>query len=371
MILKYLITGGGTGGHINPALAIANEIKRIHPDADILYIGTKDGMEADLVPRAGFKFKTIRVKWLPRKFGKKTFIAVRELAHGFMEARRILKEFKPDVVVGTGGYVSFPVVYLARKMKIPALIHEQNAFPGITNKVLGRYVNTVAITFDDAKKYFKHPERIVKTGNPIRKEILDVKKVYAYDKLNIDPNRPFVLSFGGSSGQWKLNKKIHDVLKEYKEEDNMQIIHVTGKKMYDEFMERLKEENVVLHEDIRILPFLYEVPEALTIADLVITSAGAITLAEIAAIGVPAILIPKAYTAENHQEYNARSFEQKGAAEVLLEKDLTGESLKDILYSTIKDKEKLKSMSVNSKKMGNIEATSFIVKEVDNLIGNK
>lgn len=202
--MKYLITGGGTGGHIYPALAIAWEIKRRNKDAEILYVGTKKGLESELVPKEGFEFKTIRVQGLPRKLNRKAIKAMKELLLGIKDAKKIIHDYKPDVVIGTGGYVSAPVVYAASKKHIPSLIHEQNAFPGITNKILSRYVDKVLITFEESKKYFKYPEKIVLTGNPIRRDILVVDKRKAYFELKVNPNKPFILSFGGSGGQKSL-----------------------------------------------------------------------------------------------------------------------------------------------------------------------
>jgi len=366
--LNFLITGGGTGGHIYPALAIASEIKRSYKNANILYVGTKNGLESELVPKEGFEFKTIRVKGLPRKINKNSLIAIRELFVGLKQSKQIIKDFKPDIVIGTGGYVSAPIVYIAAKNKIPAIIHEQNAFPGITNKILSRYVDKVLVTFDEAGKYFKHPDRVVKVGNPIRKEMLGVNKNDAYRKLGIDKNIPFVLSFGGSGGQKKLNNSIFDIIKNNEHNDNFQLLHVTGTRYYDDFMNNLKRENVKLNDKYRILPYFYDMPEALNIADIVITSSGAITLAEISAIGVPSILIPKAYTAENHQEYNARVFEEQGASVLILEKDLNGDHLESTLKSLLNDREKLREMSKNSKKLGKTDSLKLILLEMDKII---
>lgn len=365
--MKYLISGGGTGGHIYPALAIAKEIKNRDKDAKILYVGTKDSLEAELVPKEGFEFKTIRVNYLPRKINKKLFIAIRELFLGLKDADNILKEFQPDVVIGTGGYVSGPILYKANRRKIKTLIHEQNAYPGITNKILSRYVDKIAVTFDGAIKYFKHPDRITNTGNPIRKEILNIDKEEARKKLNIDKNKPFILSFGGSGGQWKLNKVLLNIIENDYIDDNIQIIHITGKKLYKDFKNSLKEKGIKEKKNIRILPYLYEMPEALNIADIVISSSGAITLSEISAIGVPSILIPKAYTAENHQEYNARDFERQGASIVILEKELDGKILIQTIDKLLKDKGKLKKMSINSKKMGKLDASSQIIELIEEL----
>lgn len=369
--MKFLLSGGGTGGHIYPALAIANEIKNKYKDAQILFVGTQKGLEAELVPKGGYDFKTIRVSGMPRRLNKESFIAVRELLHGLMESKRIIEEFKPDAVIGTGGYVSGPVVFMAKRKNIPVLIHEQNAFPGITNKILGAQADKIAVTFDEARKYFKNPERVVKTGNPIRKQILEVNKPIAYNKLNINPSKPFILSFGGSGGQKKLNDAFFQIIKNYRPEDNFQLIHVTGTRMYDDFMARIHKENLDVDENIKIMPYFYDMPEALNIADLIVTSAGAITLAEISAVGVPSILIPKAYTAENHQEYNARVFEEHKAALLILEKDLSWELLYKNIRDLIGDREGLKKMSDNCRKLGDIHASRKILEEIEELLEKK
>ncbi len=366
--MRYIISGGGTGGHIYPALAIAKEIQHFDKNAEILYIGTEKGLEAELVPKEAFKFKTIRVNALPRKVNRKSFIALRELLIGLKQSDKIIKEFKPDIVIGTGGYVCGPIVYRAAKNNIATMIHEQNAFPGLTNKILSRYVDKVATTFDEAKKYFKYPDRVVKTGNPIRREILNKDKDQAYKVLNIDPKKPFILSFGGSGGQKKLNDAIFHILVNDNWNNEYQLTHITGKRLFDSFMKDLEDRNVLLNKNIKILPYLYEMPEALNIADLLIASSGAITLAETSAIGIPSILIPKSYTAENHQEYNARAFEKEGASIVILEKDLAGDSLVDIINELINNKENLRNMSINSRKLGNKNATKEIIKLINDLI---
>lgn len=354
--MKYLISGGGTGGHIYPALAIVSEIKAKDKSADILYVGTENGLESELVPRANIDFKTIRVKGMPRKINIDFFIAIKELLLGIKDAKNIINEFKPDVIIGTGGYVCGPVVYIGSKKKVKTLIHEQNAFPGITNKILSRYVDKVLVTFKESKKYFKHKDRVVVTGNPIRKELLEVNKDLAYNKLNVEKAIDLLVSFGGSGGQKSLNRSMYEVIKGRNKEGDLQIIHVTGKRHYEEFMDKLKEDKIVLNKNIQVIPYLYNMPEAINIASLVVTSAGAITLSELAVVGVPSILIPKAYTAENHQEYNAKSFEENGASLVILEKDLDGKVLDTSIDQIISNKSKLKAMSENSLKLGNPKA---------------
>ncbi|MGO1470042.1 MAG: undecaprenyldiphospho-muramoylpentapeptide beta-N-acetylglucosaminyltransferase [Tissierella sp.] len=364
--MRYLISGGGTGGHIYPALAIVNEIKLNDNDAEILYVGTKEGLESKLIPKEGIDFKTIRVKGIPRNISKDSFVALKELIYGLRESNKIIKEFKPDIVIGTGGFVCGPVVLQGYRNKIKTLIHEQNAFPGITNKILSRFVDRVAVTFDESVKYFKYPDRVIKTGNPIRSEILNVDKEKAYKKLNLDPNKPTILSFGGSGGQKSLNDSIKYIIENLKDLE-FQLIHITGERFYDQYLKEIKDLNID-SKNIKILPYLYEMAEALNVADLMITSAGAITLAEISSIGIASILIPKAYTAENHQEYNARSFEKNDAAIVILEKDLNGKVLKNKIEDLISNKSKLDNMAINSKNLGKISAASEIYDIIKRII---
>lgn len=368
--MKYLISGGGTGGHIYPALAIASEIKRQDNKAEILYIGTEDSLESELVPKAGFDFKTVRVKGMPRKINKDFFLAIKELILGINDSRKILNEFKPDIVIGTGGYVCGPIVYMAKKKGVKALIHEQNAFPGITNKILSRYVDKVLVTFEESREYFKHPDRVQLTGNPIRREILEIDRSSAFKTLDMRDDIPLVLSFGGSGGQKSLNHAMYEVIKANNNSEDIQIIHVSGKRHYNSFMERLKDGAIDLGENIRVLPYLYEMPQALNIASLMITSAGAISLAEISALGIASILVPKGYTAENHQEYNAKAFEDKGAALVILEKNLDGEILKKEINRLIADPEKISTMQANSKKLGKVRAAEEIVEIIRETIGS-
>lgn len=366
--MKFLITGGGTGGHIYPALAIANEIKDRYNNANILYVGTAHGLESKLVPKEGYNFKTIRVKGFPRKLSKETFSTIRELFLGLKDSKEIINEFKPDVVIGTGGYVCGPIVYTASRKGIPTLIHEQNAFPGITNKILSRYVDKVAVSFEEAKKYFKHPNKIIMTGNPVRKSLANVDKIAAYKILNVDSKISFVLSFGGSGGQKSLNDSMAHVIKENANNPNIQILHVTGNRFYDSFMEKLKKDNINYGKNIQIVPYFYNMPEGLNIADLVVTSAGAITLSEISVIGIPSIIIPKAYTAENHQVYNAKVIEAKGAGIMIEEGNLNGELLNGKIKELLNDRDKLEKMASKSKSLGRITAVNQIVDIVDSLL---
>lgn len=367
--MRVLVTGGGTGGHIYPALAIAKKIKNEFKDAEILYVGTERGMETELVPKEGFNFKTIRVKGFTRKLSIDTLKSFKELFLGMNDARRVVKDFNPDIVIGTGGYVCGPVVLSAALRKIPTLIHEQNALPGITNKILSRFVDRIAGSFEESKKYFSNSKKVTITGNPIRQDILSINKDTAYRDLEINDKIPFVLSFGGSGGQKKLNDAMLTVIEKNHNNKNLQILHVTGKRFYDDFMKSLKNKDIVLDEsNIKVVPYFFEMPKALAITDLIISSSGAITIAEITAVGIPSILIPKAYTTENHQEFNARALENKGASKVLLEKELTGDGLNKIIIEILQDKTKLVHMADNSKKLGIKDADERILKIVKDLI---
>lgn len=369
--MRVLITGGGTGGHINPALAIAQKVKNENPSNKILYVGTKNSLESELVPKAGFEFKYVTAKYLRRKISIENIKTVIASFKGVMEAMKIINDFKPDIVVGTGGYVCGPVVLAAGLKKIPTMIHEQNVFPGITNKLLSKIVDVIGISFAEAEKYFSEDARkkLVMVGNPVRKEILTADRRKSRTKLNLRPDVIFIYSFGGSGGQLSLNEAIIDVIKKYNGQKGIKIIHVTGKKMYDSFLENIK--NIQLQDNIEILDYMYDAATALSASDIVIGSAGAITIAEITVTGVPSILIPKTYTAENHQEYNARALEKEGAAKVILEKDLDGNELIKAIEEIIDNKSILKTMSLNSKRMGNIDVENKIYQAMVNAISIK
>ncbi|WP_130807240.1 undecaprenyldiphospho-muramoylpentapeptide beta-N-acetylglucosaminyltransferase [Senegalia massiliensis] len=367
--MKFLITGGGTGGHISPALAIAKKIKKEKPDSEILYVGTHNSMESELVPREGFKFKGIRVKGFERRLSVDTIKSVKELLYGLNDARKVIKDFNPDVVIGTGGYVCGPVVLIASLKKIPTLIHEQNALPGATNRILSGFVDKIAASFEESKKYFKNEDKVTITGNPVKIDFFEVDKEEAYKKLKIDRNKDFVISLGGSGGQKSLNESIIGLIEKNLENDNLQLFHITGKNHYDKFMHKLKSRGInKLPSHINVVPFFYDMPSGFKIADLVITSAGAITLAEITALGLPSIIIPKGYTTGNHQEYNARAIEKAGAGITILDKDVSGEKLNDEMISLLKNKERLIQMSMNSKKLGKKDSVDKIYNLILQLI---
>ncbi|WMJ76726.1 MULTISPECIES: undecaprenyldiphospho-muramoylpentapeptide beta-N-acetylglucosaminyltransferase [unclassified Sedimentibacter] len=371
--MRVLITGGGTGGHINPALAIAQKIKNENPSNEILYVGTKNSLESELVPKAGFEFGYVSAKYLRRKISLENIKTLFASAKGVVDSLKIINQFKPDIVVGTGGYVCGPVVLAASLKKIPTMIHEQNVFPGITNKILSKIVDVVAISFDEAEKYFPEDavKKLVLVGNPVRKDILTADRKKSRIKLNLSTDTILIYSFGGSGGQPSLNKAIIDVIKKYNKKRGIRIIHVTGKNHYSDFMDQINEDNIDIGDNIEILDYMYDAATALSASDIVIGSAGAITIAEITVTGVPAVLIPKMYTAENHQEYNARALEKVGAAKVILEKNLNGSELIKAIEEIIENKSVLRTMSLNSKKMGNTDVENKIYESMLKLINLK
>lgn len=328
--MKVLISGGGTAGHINPGIAIAKYIKSKNPDCEILFIGTQKGLETKLVPRENFELKLIKVRGFRRKLSKDTFVAVKELFQGLHEARAIIREFKPDIAIGTGGYVCGPVVFNAARMKIPTLIHEQNAFPGVTNKLLAKFVDKVAISFKESEKFFKNEKKVVFTGNPIRNEMLKADRNTARSKLGIEKGKPLVVIFAGSRGAETINNTVSEFISRHKDEDKFHILFATGEAQHEKIMKRLGNIN---SKFIKIVPYIYDMADVMAAADLVVGRAGAITISELTAMGVPSILIPSPYVTANHQEYNARALEKQGAGIVILEKNLNH----NVLYEQIND----------------------------------
>lgn len=353
--MKVLIAGGGTAGHINPGLAIAKKIIEKNNDAEIIFVGTQRGMETKLVPREGFELRLIRVRGFRRKLTLDTVKAVRDLFLGIMDARKIIKKEKPDLVIGTGGYVCGPVLYQAAKMGIPTLIHEQNAFPGVTNKILSRYVDKVAISFKEAEQFFKTPKKIVLTGNPVRKELINVDRSQSRAKDN--RNRENVVIFGGSLGAQKINSTVVEMLKNHYKSSDFSLTFATGNNQFDSVSEELKDTGF---ENVKVVPYIYDVVNTYGSADLIVCRAGAITSSEMTAMGIPCIMIPSPNVTANHQEHNARALEKNGACVVILEKELSAEVLYEQIIKLLTDSEYLGKMAKSSRKMGITDATDKI-----------
>lgn len=370
--MKAILTGGGTGGHIYPAVSIAKEIQKRYKDAEIIFVGTERGLESKIVPKEGFELKIIKVRGFERKLTVKNLVAVKEAALSFVDVRRIIRDFKPDIVIGTGGYVSGTVMLSAALMGIPTLLHESNAFPGLTNKILFRFIDKIALNFEEAAKYFNKSSKMVVTGNPIRNDIFDITKHAGMRELDFDESLPLVLVTGGSRGARKINQSILSFAEYCSKTGKLQLLHMTGDTQYQSVLQSYKDRGIPVDSPyIKVVPYLYNMPYALAASDLIINRCGAMTLSEITALGKPSILIPFPYSADNHQEYNGRALEKKGAAVVIIEKDLTEDKLKNSILELFSDKEKLEMMSANSKKLGIRNASEKIGDIISILVSSK
>lgn len=359
--MKYILSGGGTGGHISPALAIIDIIKENDSKAEILYIGSNNSMESELVPKKCIRFKSVRTGYINRKlYSPSNIITFFNNIVGLIQSIVLMKKEKPDLVIGTGGFVSGPVVLGARLCSIKTMIHEQNVYPGITNKLLGRISDLVMLSFEGSERYFAKSKEKVLVGNPVRKDLFDFKREESRKEMGINNDVFFIYSFGGSGGQLSLNNAVLELINLIKDDDRILIMHVTGKRLYKRFLDDMEEKEIALADNVIIKDYMFDAPKVLNACDLVIGSSGAITIAEITTMGIPSILIPKAYTAENHQEKNARSIEKSGAAYVLTEDEVTGEKLYDIINELINNEDIYKKMSFNSHGLSNLDYGSKI-----------
>ena len=363
--MNIIVSGGGTGGHIYPALTIMRTIEEKYPDTKFLYVGTNKGLEADIIPKENIPFATVDIQGFKRSLSPANFVRAGLAAIGVAKAMNVVRKFKPDVVIGTGGYVCGPVLMAASMLGIPTLIQEQNVVPGITNKILAKFVTKIAAGTPEAAKHFPQG-KVTCTGNPIRKEVMTAAKEDGARAFGFNPAKKTVLISGGSRGARSINNAMIDVLVEAAKQTEVQYLHVTGKLDYEDIIGRLAEKGVNLAEtpNIKVEPYLYNMPAAMAMADLVVYRAGATGLAELTARGIPAILIPYPYAAENHQEHNARALEAAGAAKVILNRELKSENLQSTLQELLADKEKLAAMAAASKALGKPQAAEDIANMV-------
>ena len=353
--MRVIFAGGGTGGHINPAISIADYAKSQDSEFEALFIGTKRGLESKLVPKAGYDIKYIDISGFNRKNLLKNVSVVAKLIKSRIDCRKIIREFKPDCVVCTGGYVSGPVIMAAAKEGVPSLIHEQNVYPGLTVKGSEKYVDYLAVSFDETVNLMNAKEKCVVTGNPIRTQILEANKEEARKKLGID--KPFVLVFGGSLGAQRINDTMLNIIPRIKQNGNVKLLFGTGERNYDTIRDAVTKLGIDENdENIQVLPYIDNMAEVMAAADVVVARSGAITVSELAALGKPSVLVPSPNVVRNHQEQHAREFEKNGAAEVITEAELSP----DVLYTTvsemIEDNEYLAKMSENLIKMAKTDA---------------
>lgn len=363
--MKFLFTCGGTAGHINPALAVAGAIKAAKPDSEFLFIGAEGRMETDLVPRAGYEIRTVRITNIHRGFSaediKHNLNTLKNVVTSTGEAKKIIREFQPDAVVGTGGYVCYPVLKAAHALDIPTAVHESNAVPGLTTKMLEGSVDAIMVGFEESRANYKHPERVVVTGTPVRGEFLNADKLAARRALGLPEDKPLVASVWGSLGAGHMNEIMTDFIVRACANPFFGLIHSTGKAWYKKMTETLEREKPgyeKLGMDVR--EYIYDMPLVMAAADLVMCRAGASTLAELTAMGKPAVLIPSPNVTNNHQEKNARVLSEAGGAKLLLEPEFTADSLLGLVSELLHHPETLEDMSAKMRALGLPDATNRI-----------
>lgn len=359
--MRIIVSGGGTGGHIYPALTLIRTIQKYRPEAQFLYVGTHHGLEADIIPKEGIEFRAVDIQGFERRLTPVNILRAFQALGGVVKAMKIVRDFKPDIAIGTGGYVCGPILLASALMGVPTLIQEQNVIGGITNKILSRFVTKVAVGTKEAIANFME-KKTVFTGNPIRAEIMTAKKSNAVKSFGLDPKKKTVLVSGGSRGARSINKAMIGLHRYYAGNSRVQILHVTGKGGYDEVMRDIKDAGIDIEEagNLFVEPYLYDMPQAMAAADLAIFRAGAIGIAELTARGIPSILIPYPFAAENHQEFNARAVVKGGAAKMILDKELTAEKLFSVTEELLSDEGKLDRMKRASKRLGKPDAAEKI-----------
>jgi len=357
---KFILSGGGTGGHIYPAIAIANELKLQFPDAEFLFVGAKDKMEMQKVPQAGYEIKGLWIAGLQRKLTLQNLMFPLKLASSLLESKRIIKKFKPDVVIGTGGFASGPLLQAAGSAGIPTVVQEQNSYPGITNKLLSKKANAICVAYQNLERFFPK-EKIVLTGNPVRQDLIDIesKRDEAVAFNGLDPNKKTLLVLGGSLGARRINQLIEKELQNFLSQD-VQVIWQCGKLYFEEY-KKYNQPNVKVVDFIERMDFVYAA------SDVIISRAGASSVSELCIVGKPVIFIPSPNVAEDHQTKNAQAIvDAKGA--ILLKESELDSQFSIVFEALLKDHGKQKQLSDNIKKLAKPKATQDIVAEIVKLI---
>lgn len=366
--LRIVVTGGGTGGHINPAIAISNEVQRRDEKNEILFIGTKKGMESRLVPHAGYNIEYVDVEGFTPKGRFHDIKVILKFMSGILKCMKILLKFKPDVVVGTGGYVSAPAVMAANFLRIPTLIHEQNAVGGKTSRLLSKFAKRVCITFNDID-ILNCPEKTVVTGNPVRKAFETVRKNTSLKEIGFLEGLPVVVCVSGSLGAAQLNQYMVSFIKKHYQEKKFKVVLITGHRYYMNAVEDLKNWGIDTDSDfVKVKKYAHNMEDYLCAADLVISRSGATFLSEIAYLGKPSVLIPSPNVAENHQEINANRFVAGGASIKIRESLLNMKLFEKTILDILEDKEKMKEMGENAKLLSVPDSSRRIVDEIEKII---
>jgi len=360
--MRMIVSAGGTGGHIYPALAIINKFKEMEPDLEVLYIGTHNRMEKDIVPKRGFRYEAIEIYGFSKRDILLDIKNVFCISKAKKRCLKLMKEFKPDIVLGIGGYVTYPVIWAAHKLGIKTFIHEQNSLPGKTNMMLSKKVDLVGVSFKDSMEKFKDCRgKVFYSGNPCGENALSLEPM---DKksLGLDPKKQLVVIVAGSLGSQTMNDKMKEFLNNIGNE-KYEVLYITGKALYNEFTSGSKYPS-----NVKVLPYLDNLPALLKNTDLIVTRAGASTMSEILSLKLPAIFIPSPYVANNHQYYNAMGLKNNNAGEIIEEKELTSSVLINKINEVLYDEKKYQMIKNNLKKMSMDNSADLIYKEIKDLI---
>lgn len=373
--MRVVISAAGTGGHINPGLAIANKIKEMNPKSDIVFVGTTRGLENDLVPRSGYKLKIIEAYGFQKEISLTNLKNMIKTFKSKKDVQKFFDEFKPDIVIGTGGYICVPVFSVAIKNKIPTILHESNAYPGRTVNLFAKKVDRVLVGFKETKKCLKDAENVVVTGTPTKVKKLKItqgRKREILESIGVKNNLPIVLIFGGSQGAQRINEAVYDIIKS-KSNKNYQIIWATGPKQFDIIKEKFEKDNLNINnlENTKVLPYIYNMDELMNISDLLVCRSGAMTITEITIVGKPAIFIPLPSKMANRQEDNARVLEKIGAAKIIMNDEISKETLSKDIDEIILKPDELEEMGNLALNLAPIEAIEKIYGEIKNVISKK
>ena len=367
---RVIFTCGGTAGHVNPAIALAQLMREKDPGTEVLFVGAERGLEKDLVPKAGYPFRTVHISSFHRSLKPReirhNLVSVGNLMRAPHEARAILREFEPDVVIGTGGYASFPMVKAAAKAGIPTAVHESNMVPGLTTEMLEPFADRIMVGFEACRAHYRHREKVIVTGTPVREDFFRLTKAEAKRRLGVDDGRPLLVSFWGSLGASGMNRQMADFLALEAAKEPFHHIHGAGKSGYPALLELLRVRQVELadHPALQVREYIYDMAAVMRAADLVLCRAGASTISELTALGVPALIVPSPYVTNNHQEKNARVLESAGGAEVLLERDSSGQALFQAACGILRDESRRAAMERAMSALGIRDATERIYQTV-------
>ena len=365
--MRILFTCGGTAGHINPALGVAGRVKELVPDAEILFVGAEGHMETELVPREGYELRTVRISGFQRSLKPEKLLAnvrtVGRVVSAVRTAKGYIREFRPDAAVGTGGYVCYPVLKAAADLGVPTLVHESNALPGLTTRLLEKRMDRILVGFEESRQYYKHPDKVQITGTPVRVDFRGGDRLKARRELGLDPEQPIVLAVFGSLGAEYMNTAMEGFIRRMGADGRFRLIYATGKRYYDAVRARLEARGPLpACADVR--EYIYDMPMVMSAADVIVCRGGASTVSELTYLGKPAVIVPSPNVVNNHQENNARVLERAGAARMLLEGKFDGDGLYDAVTGLLYDGAALEKMHKASLEMGVRDATDRIVSMV-------